>query len=1029
MVMSGVSWQSKTLYFEPHFLLPILSFLIKLLSIKEARTEMTKGVFESFWYEYEYTSLLSFLGDMAIADEKDFYGFGVPHRVSSSPAFAGDNTALNLIFLASFNSFFPLLVKTKLRKAAPMVKILRPNGDTDKKKKKNNKKINPNAVAMKVKAPATKPNPFETVWSRRKFDILGKKRKGEERRIGLARSLAIDKRKKTLLKDYERSGKSSVFVDKRIGEQNEDLGEFDKAILRSQRELRVKLSKKSRYNLSDGEEDEYEDQEGSLYPERDDFDDEVPFDEEDEEAAEAEKRSVILKQLSAAGTPGTHATEPDGERQKSKKEVYDEIISKSKFFKAEKAKDKEENDQLIKKLDEQFTSLQNIKYVNASKVEPNQEKADAYDKLLNEMVLDMRARPSNRTKTPEELAQDEKERLEELEEERQKRMHAADDTSDDDDAGGDDDHGNSTSKKLTSFSGDDLGDSFENDEPKTKLAWIQQMLRKENEIDVDSEDGDEDEDEDDDDEDDDDDDDDGEGDDLASEIPQSLKDWEQSDDDDDDDETDNEGKAGEDDDVNLEVKLRDHKSAANTDEHVEGLDTKKKDAKVQHPGTLQGDLPYTIEAPKTMNELSAILDNRSDDEIIEAIRRIRAFNAIKIAAENRKKIQVFYGLLLQFFSVSANKKPLNFKLLNVLVKPLMEMSIEIPYFAAICARQRLLRTRSLFAEDIKISEKSCWPSVKTLFLLRLWSMIFPCSDFRHVVMTPAMLLMCEYLTRCPIISGRDVAIGSFLCSMLLSVCKQSKKFCPEALVFLQTLLMAGLKEKPKTSQDSVLYHLMELKSPKPLLHICGTVNEIKPLDFLMLMDSPDDSSYFTSENFRASMLVAVVDTLQGYVYIYEEFKSFPEIFLPISNLLTELAGQDHMPDALKDKIKDTVQLINKKADEHHMSRLPLQMRKQKPVPIKLLNPKFEENFVSNRDYDPDRQRAEDRKLKKLVKREAKGAARELRKDNHFLEEAKARDKARLEEEKAAEYGRTKAFLQEQEHAFKSGQLGKGRKRR
>ena len=49
-------------------------------------------------------------------------------------------------------------------------------------------------------------------------------------------------------------------------------------------------------------------------------------------------------------------------------------------------------------------------------------------------------------------------------------------------------------------------------------------------------------------------------------------------------------------------------------------------------------------------------------------------------------------------------------------------------------------------------------------------MIFPCSDFRHVVMTPAILLMCEYLMRCPIVSGRDSAIGSFLCSMLLSVC-------------------------------------------------------------------------------------------------------------------------------------------------------------------------------------------------------------------------------------------------------------------
>lgn len=62
---------------------------------------------------------------------------------------------------------------------------------TDKEKKKKNKKSGPSAKAMKQQAP--KPNPFESIWSRRKFDILGKKRKGEERRIGLARSRAIDK--------------------------------------------------------------------------------------------------------------------------------------------------------------------------------------------------------------------------------------------------------------------------------------------------------------------------------------------------------------------------------------------------------------------------------------------------------------------------------------------------------------------------------------------------------------------------------------------------------------------------------------------------------------------------------------------------------------------------------------------------------------------------------------------------------------------------------------------------------------------
>ncbi|KAL0464608.1 UNVERIFIED_CONTAM: hypothetical protein Slati_0348400 [Sesamum latifolium] len=55
--MSGVSLQSKTRVLETpghlEYFLAILSFLASVLSIRDARTEMTKGVFESSWYEYE----------------------------------------------------------------------------------------------------------------------------------------------------------------------------------------------------------------------------------------------------------------------------------------------------------------------------------------------------------------------------------------------------------------------------------------------------------------------------------------------------------------------------------------------------------------------------------------------------------------------------------------------------------------------------------------------------------------------------------------------------------------------------------------------------------------------------------------------------------------------------------------------------------------------------------------------------------------------------------------------------------------
>ncbi|CAN1794875.1 Nucleolar protein 14 [Linum perenne] len=110
--------------------------------------------------------------------------------------------------------------------------------DKKNKNKKKSKKTGPAAVAMKQKATVAD-NPFETIWSSRKFDVLGKKRKGEERRVGFSRSKGIEKRKNTLLKDYQRSAKSSVFVDNRIGEGNAELGEFDKAVMRSQKEHKV----------------------------------------------------------------------------------------------------------------------------------------------------------------------------------------------------------------------------------------------------------------------------------------------------------------------------------------------------------------------------------------------------------------------------------------------------------------------------------------------------------------------------------------------------------------------------------------------------------------------------------------------------------------------------------------------------------------------------------------------------------------------------------------------------------------------
>jgi hypothetical protein len=54
--------------------------------------------------------------------------------------------------------------------------------------------------------------------NRRKFDVLGKKVRGESGNRLQARDHAIKIRQKTLLLDWKQKNKSNVFVDKRFGE-------------------------------------------------------------------------------------------------------------------------------------------------------------------------------------------------------------------------------------------------------------------------------------------------------------------------------------------------------------------------------------------------------------------------------------------------------------------------------------------------------------------------------------------------------------------------------------------------------------------------------------------------------------------------------------------------------------------------------------------------------------------------------------------------------------------------------------------
>lgn len=228
-----------------------------------------------------------------------------------------------------------------------------------------------------------------------------------------------------------------------------------------------------------------------------------------------------------------------------------------------------------------------------------------------------------------------------FQEERQKRMLATDDHSDEENEEAE----KSSSQRPRSISGDDLDDSFLVDEEhRTRKGWVDEILERRDADDDESEEEDsseeigsaedgsngEESDEDND-----------EHEDL------SLKDWEQSDDDNPETNLGSEEEESEEDDDTNENKVGIRESEEEKNANAVENSIRRKDSsdsnKINADGKLalaRLELPYVIEAPKTLEELCALLDNCSNADIILIINRIRASNAIKLAAENRKKMQV-----------------------------------------------------------------------------------------------------------------------------------------------------------------------------------------------------------------------------------------------------------------------------------------------------------------------------------------------------------------------------------------------------
>jgi nucleolar protein 14 len=203
--------------------------------------------------------------------------------------------------------------------------------------------------------------------------------------------------------------------------------------MRFQQEKVKKARNKAIYNLDDGDTDILT-HKGSVLRE-----DEVAADEWGGESDDENLDRDVVNSLHFGGgmvpRRGSGSEEPT-QMQKSRMDSLQEIVMKSKLHKLEKKEAKEAQDLDREQLDSAYEEL-----VKSAALDFKPKRADRsedahfdgkdefldYDVAMRSMLYESKVKPSDRTKSAEEIAAEAKKKLEELEAARQKRMRRQDD--------------------------------------------------------------------------------------------------------------------------------------------------------------------------------------------------------------------------------------------------------------------------------------------------------------------------------------------------------------------------------------------------------------------------------------------------------------------------------------------------------------------------------------------------------------------------------------------------------------------------
>ncbi|XP_051906360.1 nucleolar protein 14 isoform X2 [Hippocampus zosterae] len=796
------------------------------------------------------------------------------------------------------------------------------------------------SVADKVRKVKTsaeiKNNPFEVKINRKKFDVLGRKSKHDVGLPGVSRSKAINKRKETLLKEYRQKNKSSKFIDRRFGEYDSKMAPEEKILQRFAMERQRAIEKKDMYNLNEEEELTHY---GQSLSEMEKFTDMVNSDDESEEKGRLSAELTashfgggggLLRKKSA----GEHPDDEGGPKAKSRQELIEELIHKSKQEKRERQVQKEEAQELTEKLDQDWKSIQTLMVRNKPKAQRDETpvekpKLEEYDKMVRELGFEMKAQPSEKMKTTEELAREDREKLQKLEADRLRRMMG--------------DEEPEVAPSRSHVSADDLHDGFilDKDDKKT-LAYQDGKWN------------------------------------LDEEPVENGAEGEE--------EEEEEVGGGSNEEAEEMV---DDASSEEEEEDEEVKPKKSTEERKAQQEAAKAELPYTFTVPESAKDLEKLLCGHTPDNQRLIMARTQKCNHPSLAVGNKLKLQKLVGLLLDYLGELACRSPPELTTIDKLIPEVYSLCQMFPQ-AACKSMQTILGDAAHSMEEVlEVKGNAAFPTLDVLIYLKVAALLFPTSDFRHPVTTPALLYIGQALTKCPVRSLEDVTSGLVLCCLAVEYVSFSKRFLPELINFLSGTLHLAVRDKttagysvvPPFRSTGKHSNLLVLSDPESWKSWSRKTLPLSATQQLALKNDVD------ADHYRLTCVYTCMELLNKCCALYKDLVCFTHIFQPITALLLQHLSFTLLSEPLKELRTAILEVLGAAP----LARSRLVFDKKKPVPLKLFTPKIVQVLDYGKKRGQTREQKEEHRLRHKYKKEFKGALREIRKDTRFLASEKLDD--------------------------------------